>query len=219
MREEVQQLSNLLHTQLGKGEIGTAQWFFKSLLKLLANGKSVSIEEIAKETGKSTEEVETVLAGLPSVERDEQGKVVGYGLTLIPTPHRFEVDGKSLYAWCALDTLMFPRLLGRMVYIESRCPKTGEMINLTVTPDRVLDVKPATTVVSIVIPEKIDSVRTSFCNEVHFFRSKEAASDWLVQHPEGKVVSVEEAFELARRFAERYEEVGANCCCDGGEAE
>jgi len=215
VREDIQQLSNLLHTQFGEGEAGTAQWLFQPLLQLLANGNSVSVEEIAAATGKPAKEVETILAGLPSVERDGQGRVVGYGLTLIPTPHRFEVDGKPLYVWCALDTLMFPRLLRRTVHIESPCHKTGEIIKLTVTPDQVVRVKPSTAMVSIVIPDQAGSIRTSFCNEVHFFRSEEAASNWLAQHPEGKVVSVEEAFELGRRLAKRYEEFGTDCCgCD-----
>jgi hypothetical protein len=37
-------------------------------------------------------------------EYDAHGRVVfGSGLTLRPNPHRFEVDGRTLYTWCALD--------------------------------------------------------------------------------------------------------------------
>ncbi|NGW83277.1 organomercurial lyase MerB, partial [Staphylococcus aureus] len=137
---------------------------FRPLLKMLAEGDPVPVEDIAAETGKPVEEVKQVLQTLPSVELDEQGRVVGYGLTLFPTPHRFEVDGKQLYAWCALDTLMFPALIGRTVHIASPCHGTGKSVRLTVEPDRVVSVEPSTAVVSIVTPDEMASVRSAFCN-------------------------------------------------------
>ena len=85
-----------------------------------------------------------------------------------PYPHRFEVDGKQLYAWCALDTLMFPALIGRTAHIASPCHGTGKSVRLTVEPDRVVSVEPSTAVVSIVTPHEMASVRSAFCNDVHF---------------------------------------------------
>ncbi|MED4569621.1 organomercurial lyase MerB [Brevibacillus agri] len=213
MKSDIQQLANQLNKQFDQGEASSMKWLFQPLLELLAKGEPVSVEDIVETTGKSVEEVENILSELPSVERDEQGRVVGYGLTLIPTPHRIEVDGKPLYAWCALDTLMFPELIGRTVHIESPCHRTGEIVKLTVEPDRVVSVEPSTAVVSIVTPEQMASVRTSFCNEVHFFSSETAAKDWLDKHPEGKVVPVEDAFKLGRLLGVRYKESGNGSCC------
>src|SRR3712207_4961292 len=71
-------------------------------LDLLARGKPASPEEIAAASGKSPEEVRAALDQFPSAEWDGQGRVVGAGLTLRSSPHRFELEGHTLFAWCAL---------------------------------------------------------------------------------------------------------------------
>src|SRR5215216_7804513 len=72
-------------------------------LALLARGKPASPEEIAAASNKSPEEVRAALERFPSAEWDEQGRVVGLGLTLRLTPHRLQFEGRTLFAWCALD--------------------------------------------------------------------------------------------------------------------
>src|ERR687893_585846 len=71
-------------------------------LELLAGGKPASPEEIAAAAGKSPEEVRAALDRFPSAEWGAQGRVVGLGLTLQLTPHRLELEGHTLFAWCAL---------------------------------------------------------------------------------------------------------------------
>src|SRR5215216_6306343 len=66
---------------------------------LLARGKEASPEEIATATGKSPEEVLAALERFPSAKWDEQGRVVGLGLTLQLTPHRLELEDNTLFAW------------------------------------------------------------------------------------------------------------------------
>ena len=67
------------------------------------------------------EDVEVALAAKTSAERDDQGRRVGLALTLRPTPHRFTVDSRRLFAWCASDTLMLPVVIGRPAVVESTC--------------------------------------------------------------------------------------------------
>lgn len=56
--------------------------------------------------------------------------------------------------------------------------------------------------VSVLAPERGSSrVRAAFCNQVHFFATPAAASDWLTEHPDGTALTVEEAFDLGRRLA------------------
>lgn len=168
-------------------------------LDLLARGKPVSIEEIAAAAGKSPEEVRVALS---LGEWDEQGRVVGAGLTLNPTPHRFEVEGRTLFAWCALDALVFSPLLGKPVSIESPCRGTGEPVRVEATPTRIETVEPPSAVVSVVIPQDLARVRSVVCENTHFFSSPQAASRWLKKHPEATILPVEEGFWLGRLLAE-----------------
>ena len=179
MKKEIQELVTLLDQRSEKEGGSSMQWLFRPTLQMLIEGEPVTIEDIATATGKPVEEVGKVVQSLPSVELDEQGRVVGYGLTMVPTPHHFKVDGKQLYAWCALDTLMFPGLIGRSAHIESPCHSTGKPVRLTVEPERIVKVEPSSAVVSIVTPDDMSAVRSAFCNEVHFFSSSSAAQDWL----------------------------------------
>ncbi len=171
------------------------------LLKLLTAGQPVSAEQLAAATGRSVKQIADSLPGMPSIELDEQGRVVGMGITLNPTPHRFEVDGTHLFTWCALDTLIFPALIGRTAHVSSPCHATGVPVRLTVNPDGVCDVTPSTAVVSIVTPDDVSAIRTSFCNEVHFFASTDAADTWLAAHPAATVLPVNDAFTLGQAMA------------------
>ncbi len=175
---------------------------FPPTLDLLARGKPVSVEEIAAAAGKSPEEVQLAMGQVDSVDRDEQGRIVGAGLSLVPTPHRFEVEGRTLFTWCALDALGFPVILGRPASIESPCRGTGEPVHIEVTPTEVVAVEPPSAVVSVVVPQELANVRGVVCENVHFFSSPEAASRWLERHPEATILPVDEAFRLGRLIAE-----------------
>jgi alkylmercury lyase len=172
-------------------------------LDLLVRGKPVTPEEIAAASGKSPEEVRAALDRFPSTEWDEQGRVVGLGLTLQLTPHRLELEGHTLFAWCALDALLFPVLLGRPARIESPCRGTGESVHVEVTPAGIEAVEPPSAVVSIVVARDLANFRRVSCNNTHFFSSAEAASRWLEKHPHATILPAEDAFRLGRLIAER----------------
>jgi alkylmercury lyase len=108
-------------------------------------------------------EVRAALRQVGGVDWDEHGRVVGVGLTLRPTPHRFRLDGRTLYTWCALDALMFPALLGRPATVESPCRGTGEPVRVEVTPTAVGAANPPSAVVSFVAPRDLASVRSVVC--------------------------------------------------------
>jgi alkylmercury lyase len=176
-------------------------------LDLLVRGKPASPEEIASSSAKSPVEVRAALERFPSAEWDEQGRVVGLGLTLQLTPHRLEVEGRTLFAWCALDTLLFPTLLGRPASIESPCRGTGEPVHIEVTPAGIEAVEPPSAVVSIVAAPDLANFRRVSCSNTHFFRSPEAASRWLEKHPEATILPAEDAFRLGRLIAEGFSDI------------
>lgn len=172
-------------------------WLWRPLLELLADGRPVAIDQLAHATGRDPSQVREALATMPDTEYDD-GRIVGSGLTLRPTPHRFEIGDALLYTWCALDTLIFPAVLGRPAQVSSPCHATGQLIRVTVEPDVVRHVEPATAVVSIVTPDGSGSIRATFCNEVHFFASADVARDWLEHHPGASVLPVADAYALGR---------------------
>jgi alkylmercury lyase len=176
-------------------------------LDLLARAKPASPEEIAATSAKSPEEVRAALERFPNAEWDEQDRVVGLGLTLQLTPHRLELEGRILFAWCALDALLFPILLGRPASIESPCRGTGELVHIEVTSAGIEVVEPTPTVVSIVAAPDLSTFRRISCNNAHFFSSSEAASRWLEKHPEATILSVEDAFRLGRLIAEGLSDI------------
>ena len=176
------------------------------LVRLLAEGHPLPRERLAAALGVPAAEVEALLAHVPDAVFDHQGHVIAYGLSLTPTPHRFRVNGRDLYTWCALDALMYPVALGQDAEVTSRCPVSGATIRLTVTPETIERVDPATAVVSIVTPVSAAAccnVRDAFCRHVHFLRGPEEATTWQAAHPEARLLTVHDAYALARLLAQR----------------
>lgn len=173
------------------------------MCRLLGAGSPVTVDRLARAVRWPVERVRETLRAHP-VEWDDQGRVVGLGMTLRPTPHKFTVKARTWYGWCASDTLMFPVLLGEPGVIESVCPATRGPIRVTVAPDGVRSVDPRGAVVSAVRPDRrVENVRTEICHLGHFFGSRAAASAWLEANPEGMLHTVEEDFEIHRRVAQQ----------------
>ena len=174
-------------------------------VRLLDHGKPVTVAELATAAGVDVADVSNAPAG-HDVEYDDQHRIVGWGLTLIPTPHTYIVNGHHLYTWCAADTLLFPAILGRRAHIESRCPTTDAVIRLTVDPQAgVSDLSPVTAVISIPGSQEMDitRVRATTCNPGRYFATAQAAEGWLAQHPDGTVLPVADAYPQLRPITGR----------------
>jgi alkylmercury lyase len=197
---QIDELAQVLQNSFNQGSSPEGVALFRRLVPLLAEGQPISPERIASELSRSRAETLAALRQLPSLEWDEAGDLVGAGLTLRPTPHRFELKGRTLFTWCALDALMFPGLIGQTVQVESPCAGTGTPVRVTVAPHGVEQVQPPEAVVSLVAPEASPDVRRAFCDYVNFFRSPEAASQWLAEHAGATTLPVAEAYELGRRL-------------------
>lgn len=173
-------------------------------MRLLSEGEPVSLERLAAVSGRAVDDVEAAVREAGGLERDEQGRLVGLALTLRPTPHRFTFAGRTLFAWCADDALMFPVVLGRAGAIASGCPATGRTIHVDLSPERVERIEPGSAVITSVRPAGgIGNIRTAVCDHGHFFASAADASTWAEKHPDGLVRPVEEAFRLDKRIIER----------------
>lgn len=179
------------------------------LLRELAKGRPVSRTMLARSLDWSDERVVAVLEQSTNAECDDDGNVVGYGLTLRETAHVMEFGGRRLYAWCALDTLIFPTLLGRVARVSGHCAATGQPISLTVAPHEIRNVAPTCSAVSLVHPNPTMDIRRSFCCHVQFFASARIANEWIATQPRAEVVSVHQAFCLGRALGQYLAQRGS----------
>ena len=185
------------------GQIGRK--LMRTAISLLADGEPVTMAELATAAGVGVVGLSDVPA-CHDIEYDDQGRIVGWGLTLNPTPHTYITHGHHLYTWCAADTLLFPAILGTPAQIESRCPTTDTVVRLTADPHvGVVDLSPATAVISIPRIQEINitRVRAQCCNPGRFFATVEAAEGWLAQHPDGTVIPVADAYPYLRQLSEQ----------------
>lgn len=176
---------------------------FPVLIRLLALGRPVALDELASVAGRPAPAVEALLRAQPGVEWDDDGSLVGAGISLRRTEYRYTVADRTLYTWCAGDTLLFTVILGKPAVAEARCPATGRPIRVGVAPDALVSVDPPEAVVSQLQPAaQVCDIRGEICDHGHFFASPDAASQWLEAHPDGSVLSVAQAFESARTTCE-----------------
>lgn len=174
------------------------------VVRLLARGVPVTLDELAEASGELLVRVRSLFDSQPGVDWDDQGRLVGFGLTLALTSHRFAVDGHDLYTWCAADTLMFTVMLGCDATVHSTCPVTGQSVQVELAPQGPVHVEPPGAVVSELHLAAGDmrDFRTVVCDHGHFFASPESAASWLADHPDGRVLSVADAFDAAREMCE-----------------
>ena len=170
----------LLARQLADGLRGDHDAFCRELVRLLASGHPIAREHLATVLQMTAEQVAEVLAGLADIELDSSGNIVGWGLTFVPTPHRFRVQGQTFYTWCALDALTYPALLQVVASVESSCPVSGAPVTLSITPAGVHDLTP-----------------------LGFFRSRRDALRWQASSPTARLLSVADAYQVGRLTA-RY---------------
>jgi alkylmercury lyase len=181
----------------------------QQILRVLAEtGQPLAPMDIASRLQISLERLAAHLTHVPDTEFDHEGKIVGWGITLVPTPHQFWVEGRALFTWCAFDTVLFPPLLALEAQVQSACAASGQPIRFRVRPGGIEELTPTTSVLSLLLPAgRCDCVRGTFCQQSLFFENEQAASAFLSTHPGALVLSIEEAAFVgsvvaSRRFTE-----------------
>ena len=82
------------------------------LYRLLEEGEPVRPGELATKVGLDEKLMQEKLRSWAGVFFDKQGRIQGYwGLAIAEMKHRFEVEGRTLYTWCAWDSLFLPEIL------------------------------------------------------------------------------------------------------------
>jgi alkylmercury lyase len=171
-------------------------------VQALSKGRPIARAELVDVWGLPPEEVGALLeasAEAGQAEVNAAGDLVGGVLALDPTDHRIMFDDTALYAWCALDALWAPAIIGKTARVRSTDPVTGGTIDLTVSPDGVSDVRPAGAVVTVVGSDAAtDGGRQSpRCAQMLFFESQASAIVWAEKAPGVAILTPAEAYEVA----------------------
>jgi alkylmercury lyase len=178
-----------------------AQRLSLTLYRLLARGEPVSRASIAQEANIPLDHVAATLAGWPGIYHGDDGRIVGYwGLALGQMPHVLQFDGRTLYAWCAWDTLFLPELLGRPARVTSTDPVSEVILELEVTPDGT-QVRGAHDVwMSYLIPTAAmgKTIVSSFCHYIHFFESEWSGREFVSKQNGTFLLNLHDAVHLAR---------------------
>lgn len=186
----------------------------ENLYRLLAQGRPVTTTRLAQHSGLPIAQVEPLLSDLSGMlRRDENGQIVAFlGLDIRPSHHRLIVGRRTLYAWCALDTLLIPSALGKSVEVRSVSPLDASHIGFTVTARGLTNLHPADVLVSLLLPDG-DAWRRDvdhcFCRFVHFFRNVDEATRWRPDLSHVFFLPVERAYLLAAVLSHRL--FGENC--------
>lgn len=193
----------LLATQLAAHLDCTQERACQQILRLLTQtGQPLAPMTLARRLHMSQEQVTAHLARLPDTEFDQEGTIVGWGITLVPTQHQFQVEKHALFTWCAFDTMLFPPLLALCAQVRSVCAASGQSIRFRSRPEGIEELTPTTAVMSLIPPAgRCECVRETFCQQSQFFQSEKAAAPWMALHPEAVLLSVEEAATLGQLTA------------------
>lgn len=187
----------------------TDQQIATAIYRLMSSGEPVEPAAVAESVSEvSVDQVKERLNSWPGVFRDESGRVVGFwgqAIDKLDPEYRLVRDDNTTYAWCALDTLFIPGILGKAVRVEASDPISGEAISVVVDAHGPREVTPTSARVSMLIPDGPFGydVIESFCHLVLFFASDQTGATWIAKHKGATLLSVEQAFELGRVLTER----------------
>jgi alkylmercury lyase len=216
----IDELPHKLAPALDDPRCSAGELLFPAILPLVATGKPVVKDELGRKLDMHPHFVNETIAFLyPDTEFDSEGRLVGLGLSQRPTPHRVQFKRRQeiLYAWCALDALLLPILLGEGARVTSTCPGSGQQVSVLLGSNGVEEVNPATAVVSFVTELNFASPRASGCELQHFFISDDAAAGWVEERPEAVVVPVGDAFQVLHRLSQRSVDARTRGSVDLGE--
>ena len=130
-------------------------------------------------------------------ETNEDGRVVAFaGISIIPTPHSFKVNGVQLYTWCAADALIFPSFFDVAAEIESADPINGQLIKLSINKKQIDFIQPKSAYVSWIDAIDTNDIRNSMCKRVHFFVSKQTADEWQKENPIASILPAKNLFKF-----------------------
>jgi Alkylmercury lyase len=163
---------------------------------LLESGRPVEIAEWAAAAHLDLDAVTTALdSHAGRVQTDDSGRLLGIaGLTVEPSRHELDIDGKQRWTWCALDAVGILGALDATGSIRSTDPRTGAAVEI-----EFVDGHPQGDAALFILGGYDGgNVREEWCPLVNFFTSRSDAEVWVTDNElAGDIVSVVDVAEEA----------------------
>lgn len=115
------------------------------------------------------------------------GIVAAYPFSARPTPHVVRLEGREVYALCAIDALGIAAMLKRPTRITSTCAHCGNQVGLAVTADgeTITEAEPSSILVWIAVAVAAQGCcAVTLCTEINFFCSPAHLEAWRWGHGE-----------------------------------
>lgn len=165
---------------------------------LYETGAPVPLTTLAAASQLSVEVAEERLSEIEAAgraRRDGDGRLVGIaGLSLEPTPHVIEVEGREFWTWCALDAVGIFTALNATGEVHSTPPDGSDALQIQ------FDMGITESQSALFIAGGYDGtdVFESWCPNINFFTTSELAHAWASNEGiEGDVVTIAEVAEAA----------------------
>jgi alkylmercury lyase len=170
-------------------------------LRLLAEGEPVSAEMVASKLGIPTHIAQAVFEeSRGKGQWDEEGRLIGSALSLVPTAHHFKIKDRELYTWCAHDTILLPGLLRMVAEVESPDPRNGDQINLVIGPQGPDTYTPESAVLTVLqSTSPAIGPESAVCTNSHYFSSRASAEEWSKDRPGVTIMQIEDAFAQVKQ--------------------
>ncbi len=170
---------------------------------LLARGEPLTVGQIANAVGVDDHEVEAALSKARCAFNDSGRLIDLFGMRLTPGYHRVEIDGKAVFSCCALWAHVIPKLIDRVVLIESVDPQSRELVRLEIAPGKVQSIDPGTALATMAVADAVSieqDVGLAFCRHVRHFASSNSAHEFAAGSRSCRVVDIEQLHEIATQL-------------------
>lgn len=175
------------------------------------SGRPPGLHEISKETGRSVENIRTLVSELQAhdlVGTDWAASAIAYAypFTGEQTEHRVQLRRQRLHAVCAIDALGVAGMFRTDVVIESSCRACGGGVEVgTAQGGKALScARPVDTIVWYDLAYN-GCAAASCCRSIAFFCSNAELQRWLSgqnPQPTGYRLTLDEALEVGRALFE-----------------
>ena len=172
----------------------------RAILRLLYEKGRTPTREEAREllSGTGVDEAFVRLgdADLAVLSADRREVVGAYPMTTEKTPHRLLLEGRSVYAMCAVDAVSVTPMFGGPVEIHSVCRVTGDRVLVRQRDREILEAAPEGGVLWLAPCSR--HAAHSMCMEMVFLQDDAVAREWT--QGESSVFTLPEAVEFGADF-------------------